>query len=133
MISARFDVWLDGNRLFCVKDRRDVFEDKFFLHVVPADPDDLPEWRKKSGFDDNLDFRYSEGRLGVTRRCVAARRLPDYPVAVIRTGQLQHVGRNRYERLRGGELRFAEGGRDAAHPPVGRLPRTGSLPVNPAK
>ena len=82
---------------------------------VPADPDDLPERRKKSGFD-NLNFRYPKGRLGVTRRCVAARRLPGYPVAAIHTGQFQHVGRNRYEQLRGEELRFAEGDRGAAHP-----------------
>ena len=112
LISARFDVWLDGNRLLYVKDRCSAFEKRFFLHVVPVDPDDLPERYKKSGFD-KLDFEYSEGRLGVTRRCVVARRLPDYPVAAIRTGQLQ-----RKEQLWGEEFRFAEGDRDAA-PPIG--------------
>ena len=115
LISARFDVWLDGNRLLYVKDRCDAFEDSFFLHVVPADPDDLPEGRKKYGFD-NLDFGHSERGLGVTRRCVVARRLPDYPVVAIRTGQFQRMGRNRHEQLWGGEFRFAEGGRGAAHP-----------------
>ena len=125
LISARFDVWLDGDRLLYVKNRCDVvsnqlFQGKFFLHVVPVDPDDLPEQRKKYGFD-NLDFRYSKGRLGVTRRCVVmARRLPDYPVAIIRTGQLQLMGRGRHGRLWkqlwGEEFRFAEGDRDAAHP-----------------
>ena len=115
LISARFDVWLDGNRLLYVKDRCDVFEDKFFLHVVPADPDDLPDHRRKFGFD-NLGFHLHEMRLGVTRRCVATRRLPDYPVAAIRTGQLQRMGMNRYKQLWEEEFRFAEGDRGAAHP-----------------
>ena len=114
LISARFDVWLDGNRLLYVKDRCDVFEERFFLHVVPADPDDLPEGRRKYGFD-NLDFKYPKARLGVTRRCVVAQRLPDYPVAIIRTGQLQRMGRGRHgqlwERLWGEEFRFDFPGR----------------------
>ena len=115
LISARFDVWLDGDRLLYVKDRCDVFEDKFFLHVVPADPDDLPDHRRKFGFD-NLGFHSYEMRLGVTRRCVVARRLPDYPVTAIRTGQLQRMGMNRYKQLWEEEFRFAEGDRGAAHP-----------------
>ena len=82
-------------------------------------PDDLPEGRRKYGFD-NLEFKYLRARLGVTRRCVVAQRLPDYPVAIIRTGQLQRVGRGRHgllwKQLWGGEFRFAEGDRDAAHP-----------------
>ena len=110
LISARFDVWLDGNRLLYVKDRCDIHEHRFFLHVVPMDPADLPEKRKKYRFD-NLDFDWSEGRLGVTRRCVAARRLPDYPVAVIRTGQF-HLD-NQQKWIWGEEFRFSEDDRTA--------------------
>lgn len=58
--------------------------ERFFLHVFPVDSDDLPENHKQNGFD-NLDFDISQARLGFT--CAAARPLPDYPVASIRTGQ----------------------------------------------
>ena len=92
LISARFEVWLDGRRLLYVKDRCNPgFEERFYLHVVPADPNDLPTERKQFGFD-NLDFHVFEVRLGTVRRCAAARTLPDFPVAAIRTGQF-----NKYE------------------------------------
>lgn len=58
--------------------------DRFFLHVVPIEGDDLPKWRKQHGFD-NLDFDWH----GVTynEKCFAAVRLPDYSIASIKTGQ----------------------------------------------
>ena len=98
LISARFEVWLDGSRLLYVKDRCNPgFEERFYLHVVPADPDDLPAQRKQFGFD-NLDFFVSEVRLGTVRRCAAARTLPDFPVAAIRTGQFNNYeGRQFWE------------------------------------
>jgi len=65
---------------------------QFFLHLIPADEADLPEDRRQYGFD-NLDFSFaaSGGRTG--ERCVAARLLPDYPVAAVRTGQFTEQGR----------------------------------------
>lgn len=103
LISSSFDVWLDGDRLLYVKDHCG-FQETFFLHVVPTDPNDLPDHGKEWGFD-NLDFDLDPtrerwrvgGRLALRARldhmpgCVVARRLPDYPVATIRTGQIQCV------------------------------------------
>ena len=92
LASNRVDVWLDGNRLLYVKEGRCVGseepEEPFFLHVVPLHPSDLPERRKEHGYD-NLDFDIADDRLrlGISHRCVVARRLPDYAVASIRTGQ----------------------------------------------
>ena len=90
LISDRFDVWLDGDRLLYVKNGCADFEERFFLHLHPVDPDDLPEDRKQYGFE-NKDFNFSQARLG--SMCVAARPLPDFPVVGIRTGQFIDTGR----------------------------------------
>ena len=112
LIRGRFDVWLDGDRLLYVKDRCDVvdvLEDRFFLHVVPVDPDDLPERHKEHGFD-KLDFNLNEARLNAAQRCAAARTLPDYPVAAIRTGQIRRAGMTRFRQPWEEEFRFLESG-----------------------
>ena len=107
LIRGRFDVWLDGDRLLYVRDRCIGSDEPFSLHVVPADPDDLPEKRREHGFD-NLDFDLSWARLPFMPRCVAARRLPDYPVAAIRTGQFRFVGENSFDQLWEEEFVFTE-------------------------
>ena len=90
--SGRFDIWLHGDRLlYYVKDHCDDPDELFFTHVVPVDPNDLPEGRKEYGFDD-LDFQLIDARLDFMPRCVAARLLPDYAIATVRTGQFRHVG-----------------------------------------
>ena len=68
---------------------------RFFLHVFPADPAELPAYRRKHGFDrygfDNRDFRFEDfgirfdSRWG--RTCLALVRLPGYGIASLRTGQ----------------------------------------------
>ena len=86
--NGRFDVWLHGSdrSLYYVKDHCDGPEELFFVHVVPLDPNDLPDQRKENGFD-NLDFDLRNARLDFRRRCVAVQPLPDYAVATVRTGQ----------------------------------------------
>ena len=63
-------------------------EARFFLHVYPSDPASLPEERSGHGFD-NLDFGFRERGRGFEEggRCAAARDLPAYRIASIRTGQ----------------------------------------------
>ena len=63
-------------------------EARFFLHVVPEDAADLPEERRVSGFD-NLDFAFGERGVRYGGRCLARAALPDYPVALVRTGQFE--------------------------------------------
>ena len=116
LIRGRFDVWLDGARLLYVRDRCVGYDERFFLHVVPADPDDLPENRKEHGFD-NLDFDLSWTRLRFMPRCVAERRLPEYPVAAIRTGQFRFAGENGFDQLWEEEFVFTEEPRPAAGAP----------------
>ena len=90
LADAPFEVYVDGGRLVYVREScaaADV-EARFILHVLPADPADLPEHRRSSGFDD-LDFWFREGDHGFEEggRCVAARPLPAYRIASIRAGQ----------------------------------------------
>ena len=58
-----------------------------FVHIIPADANDLPAVRKQHGFD-NLDFSFdwlSGTRFG--GKCLLTRPLPDYEITSIRTGQ----------------------------------------------
>ncbi len=86
VVRATFDVYLVGSELTYVKETCEPAdtEDVFFLHLTPANLDDLPGERRQYGFD-NLDFRWA----GAMRdgRCMATIRLPDYAISSISTGQ----------------------------------------------
>ncbi len=88
VIRSDFDVYMDDNRLIFVKEKcsdADVGP-RFFLHVDPVDKADLPQHRRPYAFD-NLDFSFNGYRLPDSGRCIQVRRLPDYGIAAIRTGQ----------------------------------------------
>ncbi len=108
LFASRFNVYdvaRRGRRLLAYVrnpcDARDVRR-RFFLHLEPADEDDLPEQRKRWGFD-NLDFRFTDWGLRQGARCVAMRPLPGWRIAAVRTGQF--TGRGVVWR---GEFRFPE-------------------------
>ena len=87
-IRSNFNVYIDDDRLVYVKepcstDDRDL---PFFLHVFPADENDLPDGRQDSGFD-NLDFELMQNGGESDGVCFAAVELPEYDIASIRTGQ----------------------------------------------
>ena len=108
LIRSNLEVYLDRNRnrLVYVKDRCQPAtvvsapshqlpaERPLFLHVIPADVDDLPDERKQYEFD-NLDFYFNDYRLGIRpgERCLAVRYLPAYAVVGIRTGENTDEGR----------------------------------------
>ena len=83
-----FDVYMRGNRLAYLKENCAAgnADARFFLHIIPADPVDLPADRRESGFV-NLDFRFADYGKRVGDKCVVERELPDYPIERIRTGQ----------------------------------------------
>ena len=83
-----FDVYMDGAVLTYIREScaRVHAHARFFLHVTPADPRDLPRARRRAGFD-NLDFRLEDGGARFDGRCVARVRLPAYDIADVRTGQ----------------------------------------------
>ena len=91
--SGVFDVYLADGALVYAKESCDWSDTKarFFLHVVPDRTGDLPEARRKHGFD-NLDFTFF-GRGGYfDGKCAARVPLPSYPIASVRTGQFESAG-----------------------------------------
>ena len=98
-VRSDFDVYLneEGGRL--LYRRGDCSEAdaaaEFFLHVFPADANDLPERMREAGverldFGGAFDFRREGAWMSVSPyegRCLMARDLPGYPIANIRTGQ----------------------------------------------
>ena len=64
---------------------------RFMLRVAPVDANDLPLSNKRG--NEKLDFLFRDYTLlDGARRVVAARPLPDYPIARIRTGMLASEG-----------------------------------------
>ncbi len=61
-------------------------EAMFFLHIYPTDVSNLPDTRRRYGFD-NLDFRFGHQSMTLGEICVTSVRLPRYDIARIRTGQ----------------------------------------------
>ena len=95
---SRFDVWLTsdaaGPLLTYVRDECSAEDDaaRFFLHVEPADPGDLPRYREEYGFN-NLDFAFPEHGVRLEDgSCVVTVPLPGYPIASVRTGQFDGTG-----------------------------------------
>ena len=90
---STFDLYVEDGELTYVKapcSRSDI-ETPFFLHVVPADIDDLPSFRRQHGFE-NLDFRWgalgdSIFEQGSSTACMAIRELPTYAIERVTTGQ----------------------------------------------
>ena len=90
-ISSDFDVFVDANRLIYHKPScsAEEIDARVFLHVHPADIDDLPPDRRESGFD-NLDFSLWQNGGRVGHECVAEADPPEYEITEIKTGQLIH-------------------------------------------
>ena len=87
-IRSNFDVYLYNDQLIYVKESCDA-DDRdlpFFLHVFPANENELPAGRKEAGFD-NLDFELMQKGGESDDACFAAVDLPKYKIDYIKTGQ----------------------------------------------
>lgn len=93
-VRSIFDVYHTANSLIYVKDdcRLSDIATKFFLHITPADPDDLPSDRRQHGYD-NRDFDLYTYAIPGSGECVIPVALPSYPIATIQTGQYNDGGR----------------------------------------
>ena len=99
---AVFDLYLDGDALTYLKEPcgESDTRGRFFLSVRPADVRDLPANLRAGGHESlNFDFAPPAG-AAFNGKCIATRRLPDYPIAAIETGQWIPGG----ERLWGVEI-----------------------------
>ena len=87
-VRAAFDLHLGGGALTYVRapcGEADV-QARFFLHVTPADADDLSAGDRRKGFE-NLDFAFERRGAILGGTCMASIALPAYPIASVRTGQ----------------------------------------------
>ena len=91
---SEFDLYVDDGKIYYVKEPCAIEDTQvgFFLHVVPADLNDLPEARREYGFD-NLDFRFDVRGVHFDGKCAASVGLPQYAIARITTGQYDGVDR----------------------------------------
>ena len=85
-----FDIYLGKGNLSFVKEPcgPEDTEHRFFVHLVPADTDDLPYFRQPWGFN-NLDFDFQWHGLREDGKCLAIRALPEYHIAWLRVGQYE--------------------------------------------
>ena len=93
LARAFFDLYRYDNALYYLKEScapADV-ADRFFLHLIPENPEDLPPARRPLGFS-NLDFDFNRRGHWFDEKCLAIAELPDYPIAEIRTGQFTPAG-----------------------------------------
>ena len=86
--QSGFDMYIRDNALAYLKEpcAAGDADARFFLHIFPVYPADLPADSRESSFD-NLDFRFADYGARVGGKCMAERDLPDYAIERIRTGQ----------------------------------------------
>ena len=97
---AEFDLYLeDDGTLRYLKEPcgADDARGRFFLSVHPVDAADLPAARRDTGHE-SLNFTFAPPAGAIFNgKCMAARRLPDYDIARIETGQWMPGGERLWE------------------------------------
>ena len=85
---SAFDLYLRDDGLWYHRSpcSADDLEARFFLHLYPHDPADLPTAQTGRSFE-NRDFAFSEYGAPLDDACLARLPLPEYPLARLRTGQ----------------------------------------------
>ena len=120
---AAYDVYLADGELAYLNDTCDPLETEhpFHLNVYPERADDLPEERREHGFE-RFHFEFLTHGAFVDGGCAAFFRLPDYPVAAIRTGQRDGEGGDLWlaEFLIDPGRRWAESASGASGEPIAR-------------
>ena len=86
--QSLFDLYLIGDSLAYIREpcAPGDTDARFFLHIFPADPADLPADGRESGFA-NMDFQFADHGANIGGKCVASRKLPAYRIERIRAGQ----------------------------------------------
>ena len=90
---SMYNVYLLGRDLSYIREPCLPSEtlDPFFLHVTPRNIADLPEHRRRFGFD-NLGFEFRIPGVLFDGKCMATIPLPDYQITSISTGQSSESG-----------------------------------------
>ena len=85
---AEFDLYLSNHQIAYHKQpcAESDTKERFFLHLYPADPANLPPNRQQHGFD-NIGFNFHQRGAILNGKCLATVPLPNYDLTRIRTGQ----------------------------------------------
>ena len=85
---AKFNLYLSNNQIAYHKQpcTESDTKERFFLHLYPADPANLPANRRQHGFD-NIGFNFQQRGAIQDGKCLATVPLPNYDLTRIRTGQ----------------------------------------------
>ena len=88
VIQADFAVYHNAGRLIYAKEPCTPADTDapFFLHLIPTAAADLPASSRQHGFD-NRDFAFEQAGVLFDGQCIASVALPEYDIAIIRTGQ----------------------------------------------
>ena len=88
VIQTDFAVYHNDGRLIYAKEPCAPADTTapFFLHLVPVAAADLPAGSREYGFE-NRDFAFEQAGILSDDQCIASVALPDYDIAIIRTGQ----------------------------------------------
>lgn len=88
IIRSHFDVYLNGDTLSYVKEPCAVgdTEARFFIATYPLNTHDLPDHRKRHGYDSET-FQLGEKGVRFDEKCIARVALPEYDIDYVRTGQ----------------------------------------------
>ena len=131
-VAAYFDVWIHDGAAIYVRGgcAPEDLAARFFLHIDPVDPVDLPEDRRQYGFD-NRNFTPNAAATAWPRpsvtlfddRCLVLAPLPDYPVRRVRTGQFGYDDGGARRGLWEGEIDLAGAPRRAGDAEPPRSPR----------
>lgn len=86
--ESPFDIYSSEGQLYYIKEdcAAEDIANNFFLHIYPAQVEDLPSARRQYGFA-NRDFSFSAHQARLNDICIASVLLPGYPIDSIRTGQ----------------------------------------------
>lgn len=93
VIESTYDVYHVGNDLvYASTGNCESTDASFFLHITPVDERHLLYRSRFHGFE-NRDFRFEDFGWQSGDDCFAVRRLPEYDIARIATGQFDRSGR----------------------------------------
>ena len=91
---SEFDVYLEEDALSYFKEPCTSSDTsaRFFLRLTPSNADDLPDHRRRQGFD-SREFEFERRGVVFGQKCYARFVLPQYPIAAVSTGQYSDEGK----------------------------------------
>ena len=90
LLRSGFDVYLDGDELFYLKEpcAEEDARGRFLVSVYPQNADDVSDAHKAKGLThDSLNFEFSSRGFALDGKCAARLELPSYAIDRLQLGQ----------------------------------------------